>query len=496
LSVASTFFSAVCESDTQFDPHERDQDFSALFSDALYTRAMLVIDETKSAVPLTLVAESDFKHWRKNQSKTANAWIARSDFIAKGGQFIWLPNDSGEPSMVAVGIGDKPGLDTLGSLPYRLAVEDYRLETDLPTTERYRVLLGWGLGAYRFTRYKSADRAPARLLISTTDESVLEEQSAIGLCRDLVNTPANDMLPHDLEKAATSLAEEFDAQIAATTGDALLHANLNMIHAVGRASASAPRLIDIRWGNAENPKVTIVGKGVCFDSGGLDLKTAAGMRMMKKDMGGGAHALGLAKLIMARQLPVLLRVLVPAVENAVSANSFRPGDVLHSYQGTSIEIDNTDAEGRLILCDALALAAEDNPKLIVDFATLTGAARVALGTELPAMFANDEHVATGIITAGLANDDEVWRLPLHAPYRALLKSKVADISNIGTSPYGGAITAALFLEQFVGNTPWVHFDIMAWNQRSRPAHPEGGEAMGLRAVYGYLENRFVQTQQH
>lgn len=454
---------------------------------------MLVIDETKSAVPLSLVNASDFDHWCKNQSKIAKSWIARNDFTAKLGQFIWLPNHNGEPSAVVVGIGDKPGLATLGLLPYRLAAEDYRLETNLPATERYRVLLGWGLGAYRFTRYKDANRDSARLLIGRTDASVLEEQSAIDLCRDLVNTPASDMLPHDLEESATSLAAEFDAQIAVITGDDLLHANLNVIHAVGRASASAPRLIDIRWGNTENPKVTLVGKGVCFDSGGLDLKTAAGMRMMKKDMGGSAHVLGLAKLVMARKLPVFLRVLVPAVENAVSGNSFRPGDVLHSYKGISIEIDNTDAEGRLILCDALALAAEDKPELIVDFATLTGAARVALGTELPAMFANDEDAATGIITAGLASDDEVWRLPLHAPYRPLLDSKVADLSNVGSSPFGGAITAALFLEQFVDNTPWVHFDIMAWNQRSRPAHPEGGEAMGLRAVYGYLENRFTPS---
>ena len=451
---------------------------------------MLVIDNTKDAVRISLVAAGDFNLWRERQSDAAHAWLARSDFAAKAGQFIWLPDDAGTPSAVVVGSGDQPGLETLGALAFTLPEDDYRLDAVLDAPDRYRVLLGWGLGAYRFDRYKAAERAPARLLIDAADASVLDEQNAVALCRDLVNTPASDMLPHDLEGAAQSLAVENGAQIEVTTGDALLRANLNVIHAVGRASASAPRLIDMHWGDTGNPKVTLVGKGVCFDSGGLDLKTAAGMRMMKKDMGGGAHVLGLAKLIMARQLPVALRVLVPAVENAVSANAYRPGDVLRSYKGISIEIDNTDAEGRLVLCDALALASEDEPELIVDFATLTGAARSALGTELPAMFSSDDDVANDIIAAGLECDDAVWRMPLHAPYRALLDSKVADVVNAAASPYGGAITAALFLERFVDDVPWVHFDIMAWNQRARPARPEGGEAMGLRAVYGYLEGRF------
>ena len=353
--------------------------------------------------------------------------------------------------------------------------------------------LGWGLGAYRFERYKPADRSAARLLIDPGDAGVLDEVQAVALCRDLVNTPAGDLLPHDLEREARALADAGAMQIAVTTGEELLRRGLRVIHAVGRASASEPRLIDLRWGDPAHPRVTLVGKGVCFDSGGLDLKSAAGMRWMKKDMGGAAHVLGLAGLVVARRLPVALRVLVPAVENAVSSNAYRPGDVLHAYDGTTIEVDNTDAEGRLILCDALALAREEEPELIVDFATLTGAARVALGTELPAMFATHDELALGILDAGGRCDDPVWRMPLHAPYRNLLDSQVADIVNAPAAPQGGAITAALFLERFVGDTPWVHFDIMAWNQRARPGHPVGGEAMGLRAVYGYLEERYGST---
>ena len=396
------------------------------------------------------------------------------------------------PGAVVVGTGEGAGLATLGDLPHRLAEGDYRLDfhTHTHPDTRYRLLLGWGLGAYRFVRYKPADRPAARLLIDPEDEPVLDEVEAVALCRDLVNTPAGDLLPHDLEHEARALASACDMQVAVTTGADLLRENFRVIHAVGRASASEPRLIDLRWGDPAHPRVTLVGKGVCFDSGGLDLKSATGMRWMKKDMGGAAHVLGLARLIATRRLPVALRVLVPAVENAVSSNAYRPGDVLRAYDGTTIEVDNTDAEGRLILCDALALAREEEPQLLVDFATLTGAARVALGTELPAMFATHDAVAHGIFDAGQRCEDPVWRMPLHAPYRNLLDSEVADIVNAPAVPQGGAITAALFLERFVGDTPWVHFDIMAWNQRARPGHPVGGEAMGLRALYGYLADRY------
>ena len=451
---------------------------------------MLVQDSGQTATPIRLIRADDVEPWRLALPERSRAWVDRTRFAGESGQSAWLPGATGEPETVVVGTGEGAGLATLGDLAMRLAEGDYHLDADLEPQRRHRVLLGWGLGAYRFERYRKADRKPARLLVPAEDAATLDELEAMHLCRDLVNTPAGDLLPHDLEREARTLAETCGASIDVTTGEALLERNLRVIHAVGRASVSAPRLLDLRWGDPAHPKVTLVGKGVCFDSGGLDLKTASGMRLMKKDMGGAAHVLGLARLVAARRLPVRLRVLVPAVENAVAGNAYRPGDVLRAYDGTSIEVDNTDAEGRLILCDALALAREEEPELIVDFATLTGAARIALGTELPAMFANDDAVADGILAAGQRSEDPVWRMPLHTPYRKLLDSKVADLVNAPDAPFGGAITAALFLHHFVGDTPWVHFDIMAWNQRARPAHPVGGEAMGLRAVYDYLEERY------
>ena len=454
---------------------------------------MLVTDQDTTAPPtnITLVSAKGFPTWREAQSNLAQAWLARSDFQGKQGQSVWLPNTEGQPDWVAAGYGEAPGIATLATLPFRLAAGTYRLDANLSPAERHQVLLGWGLGAYRFDRYKGdAGREPAHLLTGPADAPARDECEAVALCRNLINTPANDMLPHHLEAAARELAAAHDAAIEVTVGDALLERGLRAIHAVGRASASAPRLIDLRWGSPEHPRVTLVGKGVCFDSGGLDLKTAAGMRLMKKDMGGAAHVLGLAKLIMARRLPVALRVLVPAVENAVAANAFRPGDVLTAYDGTTIEVDNTDAEGRLILCDALALAQEESPDIIIDFATLTGAARVALGTALPAMFATHTDIANAIAAAGEAWEDPVWRLPLHAPYRSLLDSDIADIANAPSSGLGGAITAGLFLQRFVGDAPWVHFDVMAWNERAQPARPKGGEAMGLRAVHAALAERF------
>ena len=455
---------------------------------------MLVTADNPAATPIVLVSADGLQAWREGQSALAQAWLARGGFEAKPGQFAWLPNAAGEPALVAVGCGAKPALGTLGRLAFRLAEGDYRLEGELSPAERHQVLLGWGLGAYRFAGYKDQPgREPARLLTRTADAAARDECAAVALCRDLINTPANDMLPHHLEAAARELAAAHGADVEVTVGEALLERGMRTIHAVGRASAAAPRLIDLRWGSAEHPQVVLVGKGVCFDSGGLDLKTAAGMRLMKKDMGGAAHALGLAKLIMAHGLPVALRVLVPAVENAVAGNAFRPGDVLRAYDGTTIEIDNTDAEGRLILCDALALAAEASPDVIIDFATLTGAARVALGTALPAMFATDDAIAQRIAAAGEAREDPVWRMPLHTPYRELLKSDIADIANAPSSGLGGAITAALFLQRFVGATPWVHFDVMAWNERAGAARPKGGEAMGLRAVHAFLAERYAMA---
>ena len=361
-----------------------------------------------------------------------------------------------------------------------------------PTDALYELALGWGLGAYRFTDYRPKDERPERVLhLESELQHVQDEIETISLVRDLINTPASDMLPHHLEAAVRRVATRHDATLEVTLDKALLKKGYRTIYTVGQASASEPRLMDLTWGDADAPKLTILGKGVCFDSGGLNLKSGAGMRSMKKDMGGAATALGLADLIMRRQLPVRLRLLIPAVENAVAGNAYRPGDVIRTYKGLTVEIGNTDAEGRLILCDALALASEEEPDLMIDFATLTGAARSAMGTEIAAMFANRDEVAQGIDEAARELDDPVCRLPLYAGYRAGLRSPVADLCNIASFPEGGAITAALFLQAFVGKLPWVHFDINAYNAKTRPAHPLGGEAMGMRATYRYLEKRYT-----
>jgi leucyl aminopeptidase len=314
---------------------------------------------------------------------------------------------------------------------------------------------------------------------------------ATALVRDLVDTPANNMGPAELERAARSIATDFGGQIQVTSGEDLLK-SYPLIHAVGRAATAdrAPRLIQFEWGNPTHPRIAIVGKGVCFDSGGLDIKPASGMRLMKKDMGGAAHALALARLIAAVRLPVRLHLLIPAVENAVSADAFRPGDIIASRKGLTVEIDNTDAEGRLILADALTRAAEDKPEVIIDFATLTGAARIALGPDLPAMFANDEALASEVEAAATEVDDPLWRLPLWDEYDEMLKSDIADIVNSG-GPMGGTITAALFLRRFVPNElPWVHLDTFAWRQSGKPGRPKGGDALGLRAVFQLLSRRY------
>ena len=322
--------------------------------------------------------------------------------------------------------------------------------------------------------------------------TVEREISAITLVRDLINTSAQDMMPEHLGETIELLAKTFDAEVTQIIGDELLAQNYPTIHAVGRASEHAPRLIDLRWGDESHPKITLVGKGVCFDSGGLDVKSADGMRNMKKDMGGAAHAMGLAQLIMAHQLPVRLRLLIPAVENAIAHNAYRPGDVIKTRKGLTVEIHNTDAEGRLVLCDALAEADTESPDLLIDFATLTGTCRVALGTELSGLFSNRKEVAAGLCRAGEIIGDPVWTLPLHAPYKAFLKSELADLVNSPSSPMGGAIVAALYLQSFISDdTPWCHFDIMAWNTRALPGRPVGGEAMGLRAAFEYLAAKYT-----
>ncbi len=441
-------------------------------------------------VPITPLAKAELNRWLRGRPAAEAAWVKAAGFTAAPGALCLVPGAGGALARVLAGIDPDDELWCYGDLPGRLpATSRYAFDADFEPEAATRAALGWALGSYAFTRYRKSERRFATLAWpkGVDKGAVQRAMVATYLVRDLINTPAGDMGPAELAEAATTLAKRHKAKVTVTTGAALIKKNYPAIHAVGRASARAPRLIDLRWG-AKGPRVTLVGKGVCFDSGGLDLKSAAGMLLMKKDMGGAAHALGLASMIMAARLPVRLRVLVPAVENSVSGDAFRPLDVLATRKGLSVEVGNTDAEGRLVLCDALAEADREDPALIVDFATLTGAARVALGAELPAMFCNDDEVAEALLAQGLAARDPVWRLPLYKPYRRHLDSRVADLNNISNVPHGGAIMAALFLAEFVRpETPWVHLDLMAWNPASRPGRPEGGEALGLRATYALIE---------
>ncbi|MGI5308090.1 leucyl aminopeptidase family protein [Rheinheimera sp. WS51] len=443
-----------------------------------------------AGIPLTIIAKQDFEQWLSKQATSLQNWLEATQFSAKGLSLI--PDSDGQISQV-IYVTDKPDAywvcgDIINQLPankYLLSASDAQCRV---------AAFSWALGAYKFDRYKKNDKQYPQLVIDNPDivASTLQLVRSVSIVRDLVNTPAADMMPQHLAEVMQQLADEFGGKVQQIVGDDLLKQNYPTIHMVGRASDNLPRLIDLTWGDENAPKVTLVGKGVCFDSGGLDLKPGSGMRLMKKDMGGAAHVIGLAHQIMAAKLPVRLRVLVPAVENAVSANAFRPGDVIKTRKGLTVEIDNTDAEGRLVLCDALAEASNDRPDLLIDFATLTGAMRVALGTELPGFFSNDDTVAAEITAAGLKVEDPVWRMPLYKPYYDLTGSDIADLANCGKTPFGGAITAALYLEAFVDEgISWSHFDIMAWNNRALPGRPIGGEAFGLRAVFEYLQQRFA-----
>jgi leucyl aminopeptidase len=440
----------------------------------------------RTIVPLN---QDAFARWRDGLAVSHRRWVRAHDFQGKPGQICPLPDPDGEPRTLAVGLDPDDDLWTYASLPQRVPKGTYRLAPQPRAGEAERAALGWLVGSYDFARYKAVARPPAARLVkpAKADRAKIESLTeGIYLARDLINTPASDMGPAELAAAARGLARRFGARLSVIAGKALLTKNYPMIHAVGRASHREPLLIDLRWGT-KGPKVTLVGKGVCFDSGGLDLKSAGNMMLMKKDMGGGAHVLGLALAIMATKLPLRLRVLVPAVENAVSGDAFRPLDVLTSRKGLSVEIGNTDAEGRLVLADALTEASREKPDLILDFATLTGAARVALGSDLPALFCNRDDLATRLLAHGRDARDPLWRMPLHQPYRRLLDSKVADINNISSGPFGGAITAALFLQEFVApEIAWAHIDLMAWNSAARPGRPEGGLDLGLRAAYALL----------
>ncbi|MGC1549026.1 MAG: leucyl aminopeptidase family protein [Rhodanobacter sp.] len=452
----------------------------------------------RSAAPRNRVAieATDAKHLaatRKRLTAAQRRWLDETRFDGMPGSVALLADANGKLARVLVGVDASDSLAALSALPQTLPEGTYQLADEGVALNPQQAALGWALGAYQFTRYRKAKRAPATLAVDADAFAVLEPQvEATTLVRDLVNTPTEDMGPEQLAAAVKRLGKQHKAKVRDWVGNELLKANFPTIHAVGRASHREPRLIELSWGKSSHPKLVLIGKGVCFDTGGLDLKSSDGMRWMKKDMGGAAHAIALAGLVMQAELPVQLTLLIPAVENAVSGNALRPGEVVVTRAGHSVEIDNTDAEGRLVLCDALAYGAEQKPELMVDFATLTGAARVALGPDLPALFANNDALAEKVLAAGRTVNDPLWQLPLWRPYRKMLDSYLADFANAGASRHAGAITAALYLELFVPEgMPWLHLDTYAWNDADRPGRPRGGEAIGLRALFAFLQQRYA-----
>jgi leucyl aminopeptidase len=453
------------------------------------------LDAAARAVPLVAVDRDSLPAVLSRQPARVARWAEAHGFGGEPNSALLVPAEDGQPLLALAGISAPRDPYALAAAPWLLPPGDYRLhDSEGIPLDRGSALLGWGLGAYQFTRYRKPGRAPARLLLDAAAAELAEAFAllkASTLVRDLVNTPTEHMGPDELEATALRLAEAYGGEARVVRGDDLLAENFPAIHAVGRASHRAPRLIEVLWGDPAHPRLSIVGKGVCFDTGGLDIKPADGMRNMKKDMGGAAHALGLAQLVMARQLPVRLQLLLGAVENAIGPNAYRPGEVIATRAGISVEIDNTDAEGRVVLCDAMAYAAEGKPALMLDYATLTGAARIALGPDLPALFCNDEALANDYLRAAEATADPLWRLPLWRPYATYLASSVADMANSGGSRMAGAITAAIYLDRFVPpDLPWAHVDVYSWNDNARPGRPQGGEAQGLRAAFALLKARF------
>jgi leucyl aminopeptidase len=447
--------------------------------------------KSRTCVPIMIVTKDLYKSWLVKQNAFIKNWLLSTQFKPESQAWTQVPSEKGELKAIIFCVKDETQFWSLGLLPFVLPSVTFYLEADFSIDPNF--YLAWGLGAYQFKPYKSKTKNPAKLFIPSLKfkPKILSFVQSIYLVRDLINTPAEDMGPTQLAKAASVLAKTHKATFKQIIGKNLLKQNYPTIYTVGRASDDVPRLIDIHWGNPKHRKLTLVGKGVCFDTGGLDIKASSGMLLMKKDMGGAAHALGLANMIMAAKLPVCLRVLIPAVENSVAGNAYRPGDIIKTRKGLTVEIGNTDAEGRLVLADALTEAVMEKPDLLIDFATLTGAARVALGTDLPALFCNNDALAADLVNLGLQEQDPLWRLPLHAPYRESLNSSVADINNCSSDSYAGAITAALFIQEFVPDSiRWLHLDLMAWNTKTRPGKPLGGEAMALRTLFSYVQKNF------
>jgi leucyl aminopeptidase len=450
-----------------------------------------------SATPIHLVTRETLAQHTAALPSAARQWLATTGFTGAPDSHALLPDDDGRLQAVWAGVRDAAHPWALAALPRALPPGRYRLAEAADgglAADAQAAAFSWALGGYRFSRYKrSGPPALAELQLppSAAARHGLLLAQAVAQARDLVNTPAEDLGPEELAAAVVALAQAHGAKVKQTVGDALLKANFPAIHAVGRAASRSPRLIELTWGSPKAPKLAIVGKGVCFDSGGLDIKSPEGMRQMKKDMGGAANAIALAGLVMSLKLNVRLQLLIPAVENAIAGNAYRPGDIVPSRAGLQIEIGNTDAEGRVILCDALAYAVESKPALLIDLATLTGAARVALGGQLPALFTRDTALARALVDDGLARHDPLWHLPLWAPYHAGIESDIGDIVNTGRGPQAGAINAALFLADFVPESvPWLHIDLYAWNDGARPGRPAGGEAQTIRTLLAHLQQRF------
>lgn len=450
------------------------------------------VKESAKSIPIIPIVYKEYENWIIPQHDRLKAWLQADIFKAEAGMRSLVKDEHGKLEKVLLGVESYDDYWAFAGLPRLLPEGIYHIEAELNEGQLERAVLGWGMGTYQFTVYKKLPPINAKLVMPKECNAPLIENylTSIFLIRDLINTPTDDFGPQQLAEAAQKLATDFQADFKQIVGEKLLTENFPAIYTVGKGSANAPRLIELTWGNKKHPAISLVGKGVCFDSGGLDIKPASGMLLMKKDMAGAAHVLGLARMIMAMELPVYLHVLIPAVENMVSGNAYHPGDVIKTRKGITVEVTNTDAEGRLILCDALYAAAQKNPEIIIDFATLTGAARIALGPELPALFSPQNQIAADLVQSGLNEQDPVWPLPLYKPYRRYLDSIIADMTNASLNHFAGCITAALFLNEFVENKNWVHLDIMAWNPEMKFGRIVGGEAQALRTVFGYLMKKY------
>lgn len=453
---------------------------------------LLLPDRGEPAQNIKLIEGAEFAAWFEALPKAHRTLVEAQKFQGKKSEFVILPGLADDQASYFATAPEALGVWDLAGLVARLSAGTYRIDGRQPG----QAALGWLLGQYRFDRYRPDLASPDARILLTSEPAQIDETvrlaNATALVRDLVNTPALDLGPAELAEAVAAVAKTQDATLRVTKGDEL-ETGYPMIHAVGMAAEKkrAPRLIELEWGRSDAPRIAIIGKGVCFDSGGLDIKPASGMKLMKKDMGGAAHAIALAQLVMQARLPVRLHLLIPAVENAIGGNAFRPGDILRARNGLTVEVDNTDAEGRLVLADALTRAGEDKPELVIDFATLTGAARVALGPDLPALFCNDHGLAAELSQASISCHDPLWRLPLWSGYDDMLKSEIADTLNSGERGMAGAITAALFLRRFVpAETQWAHLDTFAWRSSAKPGRPKGGDALGMRAVYSVLKERY------